>query len=420
MPLSSAFPHGPKRHALLLLVLPLACFSGDDGRPVADTTSEGTTEETECEVATENCPCTSGGACNPGLECFEGMCREIVAVCGNGIVEPGEECDDGNQDNTDECTTLCKPPSCDDGIRSGDEVDVDCGFEACGVPCQFGQACLSEQDCEFPSCGPAPGNNDAMVCELPTNCVDWLSFTPNATDGTYSIDPDGAAGPIRPMDVFCHMSKDGGGWTLIFVASDDDVNTWTWNNRAKLTTEVSAIGNLDERNRDFMSPAYHTLPFTDVLFIHQPSNVWAHYADVGNGAQHMGQVIASWVAPVCDYSLSGNGYKMVGGTLTSSGQLCDTDLYFNLGDHDMSLEDCMDFGSPSNTAAFGPVWNANNGDGCPFDDPAMFGIGPHGPCGVCPSSFASMEFNHLGYANALSLNSGVTKMAQNYLQMYVR
>jgi cysteine-rich repeat protein len=28
-------------------------------------------------------------------------------VCGNGIPEPGEECDDGNEDSTDTCRTNC-------------------------------------------------------------------------------------------------------------------------------------------------------------------------------------------------------------------------------------------------------------------------------------------------------------------------
>jgi cysteine-rich repeat protein len=28
-------------------------------------------------------------------------------ICGNGVPEPGEECDDGNEDNTDTCRTNC-------------------------------------------------------------------------------------------------------------------------------------------------------------------------------------------------------------------------------------------------------------------------------------------------------------------------
>jgi cysteine-rich repeat protein len=37
---------------------------------------------------------------------YEGVC---VPSCGNGVVEAGEACDDGNGDNTDTCTNTCTP-----------------------------------------------------------------------------------------------------------------------------------------------------------------------------------------------------------------------------------------------------------------------------------------------------------------------
>ncbi|MFO7567900.1 MAG: fibrinogen-like YCDxxxxGGGW domain-containing protein [Enhygromyxa sp.] len=404
---------------LVALALPLACFTADDSDSNAE--GEDTQAETDtggpCEIATEGCPCTAGGGCNPGLECVDGVCNPAEAVCGNGSIEPGEACDDANDDNTDNCTTLCQPPSCDDGIKSGAEVDVDCGMEACGIGCDFGQACLGDLDCKFPLCGPAPGGGEDLLCELPRSCKNWLEHNPGATDNTYTIDPDGAAGPIPAMEVFCHMSKDGGGWTLVFVASDDDVDTWTWNTRTKMANDAEEVGTLLSRNLDFMSRAYYQLPFTDVLFIHQPSNVWAEYANVGDGTKTMGAFVSSLDSPVCNYEEP--GFPLTAGTLTDTGLLCDTNLYFNLGDHETSLAECMIFGQSTSTA-FGPAWSADKGDGCPFDDPAEFGLGPHSPCGVCPNNFPSTEFDYLGYANALSLNSGAKKAGENYMQMYVR
>src|SRR5215831_6689960 len=76
------------------------------------------------------------GACQspqPGASCGDERCRTgelcalaekatgvqltcvIADVCGNGIQEVGEECDDGNLDDTDGCLSSCKRNTCGDG-----------------------------------------------------------------------------------------------------------------------------------------------------------------------------------------------------------------------------------------------------------------------------------------------------------------
>jgi cysteine-rich repeat protein len=47
--------------------------------------------------------------------------------CGNGVVDPGEECDDGNDDDNDACTSQCLFPRCGDG-------SVWYGMEDCDPP----------------------------------------------------------------------------------------------------------------------------------------------------------------------------------------------------------------------------------------------------------------------------------------------
>jgi cysteine-rich repeat protein len=63
-------------------------------------------------------------ACDDGnADPFDGCLSNCaVPTCGNGIVEPGEVCDDGNANDTDNCPSRCLPAVCGDGfVRAGVE-----------------------------------------------------------------------------------------------------------------------------------------------------------------------------------------------------------------------------------------------------------------------------------------------------------
>ena len=81
----------------------------------------------ECED-TGN-PCIAG-SCDPGLGCIEEM---LEPCCGNLIVEPGEICDDGNQEDLDGCSAGC--------LAEGGQ---DCGPD---LPCGAGTFCGLESTC---------------------------------------------------------------------------------------------------------------------------------------------------------------------------------------------------------------------------------------------------------------------------------
>ncbi len=68
----------------------------------------------------------------------------IMDNCGDGTVDPGEQCDDGNNTNADGCEADCTLPVCGNGI-------VDAG-EACDDGNKTdGDAC--ETNCTLPACG---------------------------------------------------------------------------------------------------------------------------------------------------------------------------------------------------------------------------------------------------------------------------
>jgi cysteine-rich repeat protein len=78
------------------------------------------------------------GNTDPGDGCSE-TC-EWENVCGDGTVEPGEECDDGNQSNSDQCPDgeggSCRTADCGDGfLQDGPDEDCDDGNNESGDGC---------------------------------------------------------------------------------------------------------------------------------------------------------------------------------------------------------------------------------------------------------------------------------------------
>ncbi|MEO7733068.1 MAG: DUF4215 domain-containing protein, partial [Kofleriaceae bacterium] len=151
--------------------------------------------------------------------------------CGNHVIDPGEQCDDGNASNGDGCDANCTLPSCgntildageecDDGnVVDGDACEADCTIPRCGnATLDPGEACDDgnaingdgcDTNCTIPACGNGaldPGeecddgnaeNGDA--CDA--NCT-----TPRCGNG--AVDPgeqcdDGNADNTDACDTSC-------------------------------------------------------------------------------------------------------------------------------------------------------------------------------------------------------------------------
>jgi len=87
-----------------------------------------------------------------------------ATICGNGVVEPGEGCDDGNLTSGDGCDSNCTPTGCgngivtageqcdDDNVTGGDCCSPTCQFEPPGSPCNDGNACTTIDACSAGVC----------------------------------------------------------------------------------------------------------------------------------------------------------------------------------------------------------------------------------------------------------------------------
>ena len=91
--------------------------------------------------------CASGIICPDPLQCAAVQKICISNSCGNGIVDPGEICDDGNIINGDGCAADCKSAEvCGDGVTNTDAGEVcDDGNTVSGDGCSAN--CRSNETC---------------------------------------------------------------------------------------------------------------------------------------------------------------------------------------------------------------------------------------------------------------------------------
>lgn len=120
----------------------------------------------------EDCDEGAGNSAAPGATCRPDC---SFAGCGDGIVDPGEDCDDGNFDETDSCTSACSAPFCGDGY----------------VQPALGEVCDT---------GTANSDSTPGACRLdclPAGCGDGVTDPGEACDDANSVPDDGCSNVCR-------------------------------------------------------------------------------------------------------------------------------------------------------------------------------------------------------------------------------
>jgi cysteine-rich repeat protein len=195
--------------------------------PVTTTaTTTGTTgpdTTSGCDPGSESCPC-DGGACDPPLVCENDVCvAPPPPACGDGKVDDGEQCDDGNDVDTDSCLNNCMAATCGDGVvqaraeacDDGNQVDGDgcstlCAMESCGDGIvQPGEECDDANMVD---------TDDCLTTCLTATCGDG-----KLKAGAEECD-DGNADDTDACPTTCKNAACGDGFTQTGVEECDDAN----------------------------------------------------------------------------------------------------------------------------------------------------------------------------------------------------
>lgn len=95
-------------------------------------------------------------------------------------------------------------------------------------------------------------------CAVIDSCQTIKTSVPGATDGVYSIDPDGSGG-APAFDAYCDMTSEQGGFTLVMNLDTSDGHAMWWGNALWTNGSTYGVADANPFDGDLISPAYSAL-----------------------------------------------------------------------------------------------------------------------------------------------------------------
>ncbi len=158
------------------------------------------------------------GVVDPGEACDDGLangmyghckadCSGLGPHCGDGVVDPGhEECDDGNTSNTDGCLDTCVAARCGDGYvwagheecDDGNTSNTDGCLDTCvAARCGDGYVWAGHEECDD---GNANSDTEPDACRTDcraARCGDGVVDSGEGCDDGNQVDTDGCTNECR-------------------------------------------------------------------------------------------------------------------------------------------------------------------------------------------------------------------------------
>lgn len=160
---------------------------------------------------------------------YEQAC--LSPTCGDGVIDPGEACDDANDDNQDECDITCQQTHCGDGylrrnsneecddgnLLTGDKCNAFCMVERCG-----NGYVEPNEECD---------DGDGFLSDIEPNACRTTCVKPICGDGVvdtaWPLEEACDDGNTETSDacVLCQPAECGDGFVQAGVEECDDRNT---------------------------------------------------------------------------------------------------------------------------------------------------------------------------------------------------